>query len=266
MKPKVRALLERGHRLRIVHPIAVDRWIVQVEADGTFLTRRRSPRHGALADIASELITFRSFWQPPGSRSRSCSQPRRSTGILCPGCAGAAAAGRCSSGGWSTCSIGSCLAEPADLARLLPAGLPATFTTADLAAGLGRPRRVAQHVAYCLAKARVIEGRRQTRPFGCVSPRPRRVTAGEGLARLSMSEASIEYITQSRGSPRRSAYRRSSPSRWKPAFTATRPDGSFPMKWYSSSRGKPSQSSAHRPSSRTASVATPRPRSTGTTQ
>lgn len=30
MKPKVKALLERGHRLRVVHPIAVDRWIVQV--------------------------------------------------------------------------------------------------------------------------------------------------------------------------------------------------------------------------------------------
>jgi len=49
------------------------------------------------------------------------------------------------------------LADPGDLARLLPADLPATFTTADLAAQLRRPRRVAQHVAYCLAKAHVIE-------------------------------------------------------------------------------------------------------------
>jgi hypothetical protein len=37
-----------------------------------------------------------------------------------------------------------------DLRRLLPAGLPPDFTTADLAAGLGRPRRVAQQLAYCL--------------------------------------------------------------------------------------------------------------------
>ena len=49
------------------------------------------------------------------------------------------------------------LAESGDLAHLLPAGLPATFTTADLAARLGRPRRVAQHAAYCLAKSGVIE-------------------------------------------------------------------------------------------------------------
>jgi len=28
MRPKVVSLLDRGHRLRIVHPIAVDRWIV----------------------------------------------------------------------------------------------------------------------------------------------------------------------------------------------------------------------------------------------
>jgi hypothetical protein len=37
-----------------------------------------------------------------------------------------------------------------DLAALIPPGLPEHFTTADLAVRLGRPRRVAQQMAYCL--------------------------------------------------------------------------------------------------------------------
>ena len=53
MKPKIMALLARGHRVRIVHPIAVDRWIVQVDADGMVVSRRRSPKHGSIPDLVS---------------------------------------------------------------------------------------------------------------------------------------------------------------------------------------------------------------------
>jgi hypothetical protein len=40
--------------------------------------------------------------------------------------------------------------SPDDLLDLLPEGLPDPFTTADLAARLGRSRHLAQEVAYCL--------------------------------------------------------------------------------------------------------------------
>jgi hypothetical protein len=46
MKQKATALLDHGYRLRIVHPIPVDKWIVKVDADDTVLSRRRSPKHG----------------------------------------------------------------------------------------------------------------------------------------------------------------------------------------------------------------------------
>ena len=39
---------------------------------------------------------------------------------------------------------------PEQLGALLPKGLPSQFTTADLAESLGRPRRLAQQMAYCL--------------------------------------------------------------------------------------------------------------------
>ena len=44
------------------------------------------------------------------------------------------------------------LENPQQLLALVPAGLPDTFTTADLAA-LGKwPRRLAQQAAYCLVE------------------------------------------------------------------------------------------------------------------
>jgi hypothetical protein len=66
IKPKVAALLGRGHAVRIVHPIAVDRWIVQVDADGSVVARRRSPRHGSLCDIAIELVYLPELLAQPG--------------------------------------------------------------------------------------------------------------------------------------------------------------------------------------------------------
>jgi len=45
---------------------------------------------------------------------------------------------------------------PGDVAALLPAGLAEPFTTSDLASALGRPRRLAQRMAYCLREMGVI--------------------------------------------------------------------------------------------------------------
>ena len=157
MKPKVKALLGRGHRLRVVHPIAVNRWIVNVDPDGTVLTRRLSPRHGALVDIASELITFPELLGQPNFEIEVLLTAEEEYRHLEPG--------KCwRRKGWTVIERRLVeivdrvvLARPADLANLLPADVPARFTTADLALALGRPRRVAQHLAYCLAKCGLIE-------------------------------------------------------------------------------------------------------------
>ena len=57
MKRKLTALLHSGHRVRIVYPIAVDKWIVKVDADGAPISRRRSPKHGGPIDLFSELVS-----------------------------------------------------------------------------------------------------------------------------------------------------------------------------------------------------------------
>jgi hypothetical protein len=157
MKPKVRALLDGGRRVRVVHPIAVDRWIVNVEADGTILSRRLSPRHGALVDVASELITFPELIAWPTFEVEVLLTAEEEYRHLVPGTCWRRK-------GWTVIERRLVevrehvvLAQPADLVTLLPIGIAAQFTTADLAVALKRRRRVAQQLAYCLAKAGVIE-------------------------------------------------------------------------------------------------------------
>jgi hypothetical protein len=162
MRPKLEALLARGHAIRIVHPVAVDRWIVNLDPDGRPLTRRRSPRHGGAVDVAIELVSFPELLAHPGLELEVVltrdEELRRHE------------AGRCwRRKGWVVVEHRLVdvvdrilLAGPADLVRLLPVGLPELFTTADVALGLRRPQAIAERLAYCLRRAGCVEvvGRR----------------------------------------------------------------------------------------------------------
>jgi hypothetical protein len=157
IRPKIRALLARGHRVRVVHPIAVDRWIVRVDRDGVFLGRRRSPGHGGLADLAPELVSFPELLADPGLEIEILltteEEYRRQE------------AGRCwRRRGWTVVERRLVdvidrvmMTRPEDLMRVLPDGLPERFTTADLATRLGRPAHVARQAAYCLRRLGLIE-------------------------------------------------------------------------------------------------------------
>jgi len=156
MKQKITTLLDLGHRVRIVHPIPIDKWIVKVDADGAALSRRRSPRHGKPTDVFAELVSFPNLLADPhleidviltNEEEYRRHTPDRSWRRK----------------GWTieerrlidvveTLLI----SNTDDLAALLPTGLPDPFTTADLATKLGRPRRTAQQMAYCLRIAEVI--------------------------------------------------------------------------------------------------------------
>ncbi len=156
MKRKATTLLGLGHRVRIVHPIPIDKWIVKIDADGTVLSRRRSPKHGKPTDIFAELVSFPDLLahhdlevevlltiEEEYRRHTSDRSWRRK--------------------GWTVVErrlidvVDTVLLRcTGDLAGLLPDDLPETFTTADLAEKLGRPRRAAQQMAYCLRAAGAI--------------------------------------------------------------------------------------------------------------
>ncbi|MCW3038991.1 MAG: hypothetical protein JWM31_896 [Solirubrobacterales bacterium] len=62
--PKLDALLDE-HRVRIVHPVAAERRIVRLSAEGEVLSARRSPRRAGVADIFDRLVTFPSLLAHP---------------------------------------------------------------------------------------------------------------------------------------------------------------------------------------------------------
>ena len=156
MKQKVTVLLGLGHRLRIVHPIPIDKWIVKIDADGAVLSRRRSPKHGKPTDIFAELVSFPDLLVHPHlevevlltiEEEYRCHTPNRSRRRR----------------GWTVVERRLIevvdtllLGHTEDLSVLLPDDLSETFTTADLAEKLGRPRRAAQQMAYCLRKVGAI--------------------------------------------------------------------------------------------------------------
>ena len=157
LKVKLKTLLELGHRVRIVHPIPIDRWIVRVDADGTVLGRRRSPRHGVTVDVFAELVYIAELLASTQLEIEVVLTSEEEYRIHTSDRSWRRR-------GWTVLErrlievVDSLrLDQASDLVALLPAALPETFTTADLAGFLGRPVRVAQQMAYCLRKVEAIE-------------------------------------------------------------------------------------------------------------
>lgn len=156
MKRKLAALLE-SHPVRVVYPVAAQKWIVRLGEDGEILGRRRSPRRGTAADLFAELVSFPALLDHAhlsldvllihADELRQRGEGRRGW----------------RRGGWVITErrlidvVGrQTFSAPGDLLALLPDTLPDPFTTADLAAALGRPRRLAQQAAYCLRESGAI--------------------------------------------------------------------------------------------------------------
>ncbi|NSW53930.1 MAG: hypothetical protein HPY85_15625 [Anaerolineae bacterium] len=59
MRRKLDKLLALGHPIRLYHPVALRKWIVREDRQGTFLSRRKSPRKGSAFDVFDELLSLR---------------------------------------------------------------------------------------------------------------------------------------------------------------------------------------------------------------
>ncbi len=155
-----RKLLEltAHHPVRLVYPIARQKWIVKLAEDGhSRLSRRKSPKRGMVEDIFAELVSFPTLLASPNFSLEVLLIQEEEVRRHDP-------ARRWRRQGWVTHERR--LLEvvdrqrfetPADLAALLPPTLPEPFTTSDLAASLPRPRRLAQRMAYCLREMQVID-------------------------------------------------------------------------------------------------------------
>jgi hypothetical protein len=154
LKKKLRKLVIH-HPVRLVYPVAAQKWLVKVDGRGN-ARRRKSPKKGKVTAVFSELVYIPRLMEQDHftlcvllthEEEVRRHDPRRAWRRR----------------GWVTeerrlleVVAEQHFATPADLAALLPPTLPDPFTTADLALALHQPRRLAQQMTYCLRKMGTI--------------------------------------------------------------------------------------------------------------
>ena len=172
LKRKLHDLLKH-HAVRLVIPIARQTTIITIDEDGQVVSSRRSPKRGELLDVFNQLVSVRELLgdsnfsveallihveetrRPRTTRKRRWRDwevhERRLIEVL------------------DHVSFH----HPGDFLAAIPATLEEPFNTADLARAIGRPRRVAQQIAYCLREMGALavvdrkrSGIRYLRSFG----------------------------------------------------------------------------------------------------
>ena len=164
IRDKAKKLLEKGHRLRIIKPLIICKWIETFDrAGGELLRRRKSPKKLAAVDIFRELIYFTQVFPSPKLTlevlSVECIEHRLDRVNK-----------RKRRKQYKTldqhlAKVGemNVLKGTADLWRILGnPKLPSTFDTRELAEYLEQPRWMAQQIAYTLNRcgATEISGKR----------------------------------------------------------------------------------------------------------
>lgn len=149
--------LAKNYRVRLVHPIPVEKWITRITATGEFIRRRKSPKKGKPIDLFTELVRApdllneknliievlltkeEEIWCEDGKGSwRRKGASRRDRKLL-------EVVDRIE------------LKNHKDLLGFLPEGLTAPFTNKELASLLGEPVQIARMLTYSLRKCGLIK-------------------------------------------------------------------------------------------------------------
>jgi len=149
--------LTPNHPVRLVYPVAREKWIVRSDEDGKLIGRRKSPKRGSVLEVFKELVSFPELLRCPDFsievmmireeevRRHSATRGWRRRG-------------------WLTYErrlievMDRCLFEtPADLGSLIPPDLAEPFTTAELSDAIAITVALAQKMTYCLRRMDVIE-------------------------------------------------------------------------------------------------------------
>ena len=157
IRNKLNALVE-SHPVRLVHPIAQEKWIVHLPVDGDIpLSRRRSPRRGRLEHLFIELIRI-----PDLIKHRNFSleilliheeEIRRADGKGSWRRKGVSIANRC----LLKIVDQHLFTTPADFRVFLPTDLPTPFTNRQLAEKLSIKPNLAARMTYCLRALGILE-------------------------------------------------------------------------------------------------------------
>ena len=157
LKRKLAALLERGHRVRLVYPLPAGKWIVRQAGDGTPLGQRKSPKRGRAVDAFRELVRIphilphpnfafhilfthqEEIWRDDGRgswrRKRWSLHDHRLLEVV----------------------VERRFDTPGNYLALLPPGLPQPFSNRELAAALRISLSLAGKMTYTLCKMGVLQ-------------------------------------------------------------------------------------------------------------
>ena len=156
MKRKLTEVLATRSVL-IVHPVAVEKWITKVKADGTTLvSRRKSPKRGSPYDLFDELVSFPQFFLNPRFSVEVVLVKEEEL--------------RCEDGKGSWRRKGTSIRDhllldvagihvfraPKDFLKLLPAGWAGPSTNRELAKALKQPYFRIARMTYCLTRMELI--------------------------------------------------------------------------------------------------------------
>lgn len=165
IKRKLAKLTVR-HPVRLVYPIAREKWIIKLaEGRHSQFSRRKSPKRGAFEHVFEELVSFPELLLNPNFSIELLliqeEEVRRYDTTR-----------RWRRKGWVTYQRQllqvmekRLFQVPADMGALVPSALAEPFTTFDLALAIAKPRRLAQKMVYCL------------RLMGCITPTGKRGNA-----------------------------------------------------------------------------------------
>jgi len=156
IRHKLKQLLEQ-HSVRLVYPIAREKWIVRQSGNGRrVIGRRKSPRRGGIESMFEEIVSIAHLYVHPKfslqilfTREEEVRRPDN--------------AGSWRRKGWSRYERRllqvveqRLFKTPQDMMALIPTKLPESFTTKDLSKLSGHPLWLAQKMAYCLRTMGVI--------------------------------------------------------------------------------------------------------------
>jgi len=157
IKSKLTELL-RTHRVRLIYPIVRERWIIKPAKDNSGgVIRCKSPKRGRVEELFREMVSFPHLLVHPNFSLEILlireEEVRRYEGKR-----------KWRNHGWVIeerrlleVVDRRLFAGKADLQVFLPEKIGKLFTTGDLAETMGIRRQLAQKMAYCLRKVRLIE-------------------------------------------------------------------------------------------------------------
>ena len=156
IRDKLRDLVQ-GNRVRLVHPIANQKWIIRLSEDGKQVSRRKSPRKGRVEDIFYELVympglilnpnfelevvmvDLDEYWIDDGRgswrRRRWSIHDKRMIEL----------------------HERHLFKSPDDFKQLIPESLQPDFTSRMLSKESGLNTRLAQKMLYCLTQMNIVE-------------------------------------------------------------------------------------------------------------